>query len=126
LASKNLPKMKFCFFETEIWYAWLGLHKDAMIILLTKMYQLLQIGKENVKGSNQPVVSFQYPTVQRMSRVTLLTIYFIQFMTLVWRDDFPNSNRDAVSEILLADQIASNFCFNGVTRTLVGGGFPVS
>jgi len=37
---KNSPKVEFCFSESEIWYAWLGKHKDAMIIMLKKIYQL--------------------------------------------------------------------------------------
>jgi len=36
---RNSPKMKNWLFETKIWYAWLGLHKDVMIIMFTKMYQ---------------------------------------------------------------------------------------
>jgi len=37
---KNSPKMELCFFEAGIWYTWLGLHNNAMIIMLTKIYKL--------------------------------------------------------------------------------------
>jgi len=37
---KNSPKMEIFFFETQFWYALLGLYKDAFIIMLTKIYQL--------------------------------------------------------------------------------------
>jgi len=37
IGLKNSPKMEFCFFEAKIWYTWLALYKDAMIIMLTKI-----------------------------------------------------------------------------------------
>jgi hypothetical protein len=36
----NSPKLEFLFFEIEIWYAWLALHKNWNIILQDQKYQL--------------------------------------------------------------------------------------
>jgi len=46
---KNSLEMEFFFFETDICYAWLGLHKDAMIIMFTKIYQLYYMLYKNLE-----------------------------------------------------------------------------
>jgi len=48
--SKNSLKMKFCFSKIEIQCTWLVLHKDAMIIMLTKIYQLYYTCTKKIKG----------------------------------------------------------------------------
>jgi len=51
---KNSPKMEFCFLGTEIWYARLELHIDAMIIMQDKKFQIFPILKnKNLNASNR-------------------------------------------------------------------------
>jgi len=45
---KNSPKMEYCFFETEIWYAWLGLDKNWVIIIQDKKTQFYSILSTNL------------------------------------------------------------------------------
>jgi len=40
---KNSPKMNLCFFETEIWYAWLALGKNWMTIIQDEQSQFYSI-----------------------------------------------------------------------------------
>jgi len=50
---KNSPKMEFWLFETKIWYAWLGLYKDAMKIMQDEKFQFFFYGMpKSLNGSN--------------------------------------------------------------------------
>jgi len=55
---KNSPKIKFCFLETKIWYSWLNLGKNWVLIMQERKYEFyLYIIYKYFKGSNRQFVN---------------------------------------------------------------------
>jgi len=58
---KNSPIMEFFFFETEIWYACLGLCMDTIIIMVTKINQLYYILYKKIEGFKLEICKWARP-----------------------------------------------------------------